>query len=229
MEGYELQAERKRDNFWKKAKRGFFCFLAGAFIVGVPLSIVIHNQRNEIEDLKTELQTLSHEKTDRNKKTDVTETVVWETLSPIGELSTYLADYGDTYSIDTTRTGIFGETVPFSQNSLNFLYHGVAKVGIDVDQIEIDVDQERQVITVSLPEPRVLDNYIMLDELHCTAKNNILNPLDVTEMPGILSACAAQGLANAENHGLNSKARTNAENVIRDLLSVFSDYRVVFK
>lgn len=229
MEDYELLAERKREYFWKKVKRGFFCFLAGALLAGVPLSITIHNQKEEIGDLRAELRVLSREKPNKNKNVEVTETAVWETLSPIGELSTYLADYGNTYSIDTTRTGIFGETVPFSQNSLNFLYHGVAKVGIDVDQIEIDVDQERQVITVSLPEPRVLDNYIMLDELNCTAKNNILNPLDVTEMPGILSACAAQGLSNAESHGLYSKARTNAENVIRDLLSVFPDYRVVFK
>ena len=205
--------------------------LLGAFIgasaVGIAKQKVINAQEDEIKELKAELKLL-YEEEEENKKAEVTETAVWETLTPISELSTFLVDYGDTYSITTTRTGIFGETVPFSKNSMNLMYHGVIKVGIDVSMIDIDVDQNRKVITISLPEPKVLDNYIRLDELKCTAKNNILNPLDVTEMPDILSKCAEKGLASAESQNLYTKATANAKLIITDLLAIFPEYRVVF-
>lgn len=219
------------NNFWKKIKCAVIGFIIGtaamSFLVAVPQYRKINNQEDEIWNLKSELKLL-YEEEEENKKAEVTETTVWETLTPISELSTFLVDYGDTYSITTTRTGIFGETVPFSKNSMNLMYHGVIKVGIDVSMIDIDVDQNRKVITVSLPEPKVLDNYIRLDELKCTAKNNILNPLDVTEMPDILSKCAEKGLASAESQNLYTKATANAKLIITDLLAIFPEYRVVF-
>ena len=102
------------------------------------------------------------------------------------------------------------------------------KVGYEVEDIEIKVDNDSLKIYISLPEAQVLDNYVIWDTVRCQEENNILNPIDFEQYQGIISEIEAEGLALAEADGIYEDAEANMETIICNFLSSFEDYEIVF-
>ena len=95
-------------------------------------------------------------------------------------------------------------------------------------EIHPDVNQVTQKIYITLPDPKVLDSYIKLDELQFDAQNNILNPIDVTKLTEYFGEIEKQGLSNAEEKDIFDKAEKRMELLIESFLAVFPEYEVVF-
>ena len=163
----------------------------------------------------------------KENKVEVTTFIVKERLNEIGELATEAYEYNGVQTISNARQ-MFGWTIPGTTNIINVTYDGVVKVGFDVTEIHPDVNQVTQKIYITLPDPKVLDSYIKLDELQFDAQNNILNPIDVTKLTEYFGEIEKQGLSNAEEKDIFDKAEKRMELLIESFLAVFPEYEVVF-
>ena len=101
-------------------------------------------------------------------------------------------------------------------------------MGYDVVEITIEVDNDSQKIYISLPAPRVLDNYVIWDTVKCQEENNILNPIDFEQYQTLIAEIEDDGLALVEADGIYADAEENMMTIIRNFLSGFEDFEIIF-
>ena len=149
-------------------------------------------------------------------------------LVDVSQFSTYSGEYTTTKSAEYTRYFLDNIAVPGTTNTINLECKGIVKVGYDVDEITIKVDNDSQNIYISLPAPKVLDNYVIWDSVKCRDENNILNPIDFEQYQGLISEIEDEGLGLVEADGIYEDAEANMETIIRNFLSGFEDYEILF-
>jgi len=161
--------------------------------------------------------------------TEVTVIQIEEKLEQIGELATASFTYTGQQRIENTRDFLGLFQIPLTTNHLDITYTGVIKVGYTVSDIGIRVDESARAICITLPKARVLDNYILHDELLCTAGNNILNPLDPADVNRYLSSITYMELKRAEQQGIYETAEEQVTALITDALAAFPQYQIIFE
>jgi len=147
-------------------------------------------------------------------------------LSEIAELSTYAGEYTVTLGKDATRYFLDDIPVFGTTNSIEITCSGIVKVGYDMNEIKVKVDDDK--IYISFPEAKLNDNYVIWDTVECSEKNNILNPIEFAQYDEIVSEIETMGLADVESHGIYTKAEENLKKVINGFLSEFVDYEIVY-
>lgn len=160
--------------------------------------------------------------------TGLTDTVVMEKLQEIGQLVTYSYEYSDVREIKDSRQ-IFGWNIPGTTHTIQLKYDGTIKVGYEVADIAVSVDNETKTIYVTLPEPKITDNYINMDTLSYAEQNNIFNPISGDEITGELDSIKSEALEKAENAGIYELAEGNAKAQISGLFEAFDGYTVRFR
>lgn len=73
-----------------------------------------------------------------------------------------------------------------------------------------------------------MDSYIKLDDLQFDAKNNILNPIDITKLTEYFGQIEQEGISNAEKMDIFNKAEERMKRIIESFLAGFSEYEVIF-
>lgn len=154
-------------------------------------------------------------------------------MANIGQLCT--AEYGFTHveRVDSSRE-IKGFTIPFTTSTFIYSYDGTIMAGIDFTKIQIDKNDAEEEITIILPEADIIssdvdqDSFKLYDE-----KNNIFNPINVTEVADSFSDLKESEEKRAVEEGLLDKAKENAlvlvENFIRGSYNIESyDINVYF-
>ena len=149
-------------------------------------------------------------------------------LVDISQFSTYSGEYTTTKSAEYTRYFLDNIAVPGTTNTINLECKGIVKVGYDVEEITIEVDNDSKKIYISLPAPKVLDNYVIWDTVKCQEENNILNPIDFEQYQAIISEIEDDGLALVEADGIYADAEENMITIIRNCLSGFEDFEIIF-
>ena len=149
-------------------------------------------------------------------------------LVEISQFSTYSGEYTTTKSAEYTRYFLDNIAVPGTTNTINLECKGIVKVGYDVEDITIEVDNESQKIYISLPAPKVLDNYVIWDTVKCREENNILNPIDFEQYQALIAEIEEDGLALVEADGIYADAEENMMTIIRNFLSGFEDFEIIF-
>lgn len=149
-------------------------------------------------------------------------------LVDISQFSTYSGEYTITKSAEYTRYFLDNIAVPGTTNTINLECKGIVKVGYDVEEITIKVDNDSQKIYISLPAPKVLDNYIIWDTVICQEENNILNPIDFEQYQTLIAEIEEDGLALVEADGIYADAEENMMTIIRNFLSGFEDFEIIF-
>ncbi len=84
---------------------------------------------------------------------------VEEVLKPASDLISTKYYYTDADTYENYKE-LFGQKVPFTTDKVVFTYDGVISVGIDLSAVEYEIDNDNQVITITLPELRILSNEI---------------------------------------------------------------------
>lgn len=161
---------------------------------------------------------------------EVTNVQIEQRLSKISELATFMDEYTGEKAVSDTRE-VLGFDIPGTTNSYRVLYSGVIKVGYDVSDITVRVDNRNQIIHIYLPNAQVLDNYIKFDTLQVIdQKNNILNPFEFKDFQAGFTDIEESQLQSAKEAGIFVRAEASAETLIENcLLSAFPDYKVVFE
>jgi len=146
-------------------------------------------------------------------------------LAEIKELSTYSGSYHVTHSEDFSRF-LGNSVIPGTTNVITFECDGVIKVGYNLDNISYKIDEDK--IELKLPKPEILDNYVIWDSVICDEKNNILNPINFDEYKVVLETIEQEGMKEAEKKKIYDLAEKNMKLLIKNALSEFSDYSVIF-
>ena len=142
-------------------------------------------------------------------------------LVDISQFSTYSGEYTATKSAEYTRYFLDDIAVPGTTNSVSIECSGIVKVGYEVENNSYK-------IYISLPEAQVLDNYVIWDTVRCKEENNILNPIDFDQYQSLISEIETEGLVLAEADGIYENAEANMETIIRNFLSGFEDFEIIF-
>ena len=158
---------------------------------------------------------------------EITDAHIEETMTQISELATMSFEYSNQKTVTDTRK-IFGFDIPGTTKTVNIVYSGVIKVGYDVTDISCKVDDAKKTLTFTLPQPTVLDNYIILDTLQCTDGNNILNPIGSEDIIGYFGEIEAEELARAEENGIYANAEEQLKSIIEHYFASFPDYTILF-
>lgn len=159
------------------------------------------------------------------KEADMT-TIIRDALEPIGEFATYEYIYHGEAKIEDSRQ-LGNVKIPFTKHSIEIPYDGAIKVGYQVSDIDIQVRGKE--ISVKLPEPEILDNYLEIDYEKIESDNNILNPIEPNELGDWKESEKEYRLKNAEEMGIYASAETSAREKIREMLGYIDGYHVNFR
>lgn len=149
-------------------------------------------------------------------------------LVELAELATYCGEYSVSRTEECSRYILGDYMIPGTTNTITVRCEGIVKVGYPVEQIRPRVDNDSQTIYISLPEPQVLDNYILWDSVRCQETNNILNPIAFEQYQSLIGELEAAGLKEVEEQGIYAAAERQVQVLVRNFLGGFQDYEVVF-
>ncbi len=116
------------------------------------------------------------------------------------------------------RNSIGDVNIPLTKKSFILTYDGTITAGLDASLITLSADNDARVITVIIPEAKILSHKIDEDSFVITSKNdNIFNPIDPDDYAQICMS---------ENERMEQKAIDNGilESVYTDIKDSVSDY-----
>lgn len=157
----------------------------------------------------------------------ITANEVEAAIEEIQEFATYIGRYSVVKSEDDIRKEFGWDFFGLTTNSISIKCEGVVKVGYDLSGVSVAVDDESRTVYIKLPEPKVLDNYVIWDSVECEEKNNILNPIEFSQYQTIISEMESDGLEKVLDEGIFDAARENFRTVVTHYLSGITDYRIV--
>lgn len=160
------------------------------------------------------------------EKRVVTVEEVESKLMEMAELSTYSGEYTVTLGKDETRYLLDNIKVWGTTNSIEITASGIVKVGYDMNDIVVKVDDDR--IYIKLPEAQLNDNYVIWDTVTCSESNNILNPIEFSQYQEIVDEIEEMGLADVKSKGIYQNASENVKKIMNGFLSEFKDYEIVY-
>lgn len=213
----------------KNMKETICNLLLIAIIVGISFigSLWYCNHRAEKKAQEVEDTTPDVKLPGEVEKRTITIDEVKAKLVEIGELSTYSGEYTVTKEADESRylnkIKILG-----TGNTVHIECGGIVKVGYDVHDIGVEIDDDNYIIYISLPEARVNDNYIIWDTVKCTEKNSLLNPIEFEQYKTLIDEIEDEGLAQAEEKGIYLLAEENIKFIIENVISGESGFKVKF-
>ena len=162
----------------------------------------------------------------------LTELDIESRLENAKELTTlkYLYHSADIYE---SSKQLFDVKLPFTTDMIVFSYDGIMSIGIDLNDIKIEVDNERKDIDITLPEIEILSHE--LDEKSFEfrdAKNSILNETSMGDYTNLM----AEQKEKEENRFMSNEdylktVRKNTETVIEELIEMIdgaNEYKIRF-
>ena len=139
-------------------------------------------------------------------------------LADIGEFSTYSGIYSTTKEADYTRFLLDKVPIPGTTNVIHIECQGIVKVGYNINEIGIRINNDSHVVYISVPNATILDNYLIWDTVNVSEKNNILNPIDFTQYQELIDEIEEDGLRIATEEGIYKKAKDNLKQLITGFL-----------
>lgn len=186
--------------------------------------LFLRHQGQVIDDLKAKLD--DYENTPvvvLPAAPEVSLDVINTTLQEIGELATteYLYTDAGRYS-DAREVGNF--TIPFTKKHFTMKWDGVIKAGIEVDEINVELNQKEKILTVHLPQAKILSHEIDEDSIEVLDESDgLFNSVSVEDQVKFNAACKGEMEQRAIENGLLEKAQKNAQALILQLLNANPD------
>ena len=156
-----------------------------------------------------------------------------EELEDIAELAT--EEYTRTDWVKSSdQKKLFNKIkIPLTKKSYIMIYTGVVKAGIeDASAIEVSIDSEKQVVTVTIPDIVILDAYIDMDNVDILDEEfTVFNKYSVSEITEALSGLTDDLEDYAIDAGILDDAESNAKDLMEKIIlaNMGDDYTVVFE
>lgn len=163
----------------------------------------------------------------------ITVQTVRSILQPAASLITSYYYYTDASTAKYSKD-LFGLELPFTTNEIVFTYDGVIGLGVEMSEINYEIDEETKTITVELPDIGVLTNNIDFSSFEVPyEKKSIFNDSDFEKYSEMINELKIHEkekvLSNTE---LLKNVEENTKSVLRNFLTAAkatSSYEVRFK
>lgn len=219
----------------KRPKLGLrrILILVLAFVVGLTAGVLVAifvpftaGHEENIEVLQADLTIVEEEYT-------LTIENVEELVAPASELVSTKYFYKDA-DIYENVVSAFGVELSFATDKVVFTYEGVVSLGVNLEDVDFQVDNAQKTIYVDMPAVEIMHNEIDAKSFEYPySRDSIFNSTgmeDYVELIDMLQTAKAEDvMADAE---LLEETRLRAEETIRNILMVAdasSEYEVVFR
>ncbi len=161
----------------------------------------------------------------------VTSELLKEEISALSELVTRQYIYTNADKLENDQTWIFGWSVPFSSKSLLITYNGVIKAGVDLSEVLVDVDDDAGIVTITLPESKITDNYIPQESITVVeAKDGLFNEVTFDNYNQLVSEQKIVMEQKVINSGFIQEADKEARAIVKSIVSLLpgmSNYKLI--
>lgn len=153
---------------------------------------------------------------------------LYELIAPCTDLVSAYDQYTNRASL-SDHCELFGYTIPFTTEEVEFSYIGTLRAGIDLSQVTFDINDAGHVIYVTMPAPTVIAHSVDTSSfIFQTKRNGLFTEISPDEFIAKLDLAACEQEAAATKSGKVFRLATeNAEQTITGLLtaaSVTDDY-----
>lgn len=181
----------------------------------------LEQQVERQNQLLSALREQEHETNSHETVPVITSETITQQLGSVKELVTQEYIYTNADKKESSETWLWGVERPFSGKSILITYDGIIKAGVDLSQASIEVDQERHLITVTLPSSTITSNEIPQEGIHVVeVKNGLFNDVTFDNYNDFVAEQKLVMERRAIDQGLLTKADEEAEALVRSVLSV---------
>lgn len=168
-----------------------------------------------------------------NSKPKITNETLGLQVKELKELTTIQYKYKNIATREDWNT-LFNIKLPFTKSSFIVTYTGVLKIGIDLSETKVEVDENNKKINIILPEPKILSNDLDLSSVKVyDEKNSIFNPVKIKDYSEFTKSGKENAEADAKESGVFQQSKEVAKKVITDLLNttkeIKENYKIVFE
>lgn len=154
----------------------------------------------------------------RHSEPVITSTALTQQLQEANELTSMEYNYTKVGKFENSLT-LNGWQIPLTKKSFLLTYSGKLKAGVDMSLAQVSVDGS--VITISLPEVKVLSNVIDESSIEVYDETkNLFNPISIEDYTVFATQQKERVEDEAIENGLLSEAATKAQAAIRQLLQM---------
>lgn len=197
-------------------------------------------QSGEISSLNQTIDDLEKEAKEMAAKIDdlLTEEVtvfdagaITEEIRNISELATVEYRYTNVGTLDSAKTFSFIDwKVPFSDKVAIVTMDGTIKAGTDLAQAKVTCNENKKLITVTLPKPKILSNELFEQSFKVyEEKDSVWNPITLDESNELRVQIKDKARINAINNGVLDEADTRAKQLIQKLIESMPDIKGKYK
>ena len=181
-------------------------------------------QRDTIASLRSQARKAEEDRLIQETEPVITSSTVSDQLSALQELVTTEYIYTNAGKFENqNQIKIIGQDIgiPFTSKRFIVAYDGRIKVGVDLSQAKIDVDEENRSITVTLPDSQIVshetfeDTLVVLDET-----NNVFNPISIENYTEFVAGQKTTMEQKAADRGVLTSAKQEARTVVQSFLAL---------
>ncbi|BFT65857.1 DUF4230 domain-containing protein [Parvimonas parva] len=168
-----------------------------------------------------------------NGKPKITNETIGVQIKELKELSTIQYKYKEIVSREDWNT-LFNVKLPFTKSSFIVSYTGILKIGIDLAETKINVDEGGKTIKITLPESKILSNELDFKSLKVyDEKNSIFNPIKVEDYTEFTQGGKENAEKDARESGIFEQSKEVAKKIIIEMLNttkeIKENYKIVFE
>ena len=176
------------------------------------------------------LKILSRTFSTRKSAPVVTANVIVEQLQEVQDLVSMEYHYKNVGAYDDAGASLGILTIPFTGKKALVTYQGVLKAGIDVSLLNPQVDEESHLITLTLPEAKIIAHDVDQNSMEIYDESaSIFRPFKMSDFNEFMKQEKERVLQDAIASGVLEQAREKAARTVEGLLkkmSVTEEYKI---
>ncbi|BFL72617.1 MULTISPECIES: DUF4230 domain-containing protein [Anaerococcus] len=151
---------------------------------------------------------------------EITSDIVESSLKEVKELTTLKYHYKNVASFESSQQ-FQGIKLPFTTKSFLYTYEGDINAGVDLDQANASVDENNKIITIKLPDAKILSHDIDEDSIMIfDEKNSVFNPMELEDYTNFRKEEEAKVEKEAVKKGLLKQASQQTDKAIKEILNI---------
>ena len=148
-----------------------------------------------------------------NSKPKITNETLGLQVKELKELTTIQYKYKNIATREDWNT-LFNIKLPFTKSSFIVTYTGVLKIGIDLSETKVEVDENNKKINIILPEPKILSNDLDLSSVKVyDEKNSIFNPVKIKDYSEFTKSGKENAEADAKLAEINADYKAQVQKI----------------
>lgn len=149
---------------------------------------------------------------------EITSTTIAQELKEVSDLTVLEYNYTKVGKFENSLQ-LNGWNIPLTTKSFLLTYRGQLKMGIDMSQIHVEVNNNT--ITITLPDVAILSNSIDENSIEVYDETtNIFNPIRIQDYATFANQQKDLAEDEAVENGMLSEAATKSESAIRRFLTM---------